>query len=293
MINIVVGGLRVLGEQRDGRHDLAGLAEPALRHAELDPGALHRMIAGGRQSLDRRDRVAGSAAERRDARADGAAVEVHRAGTAQRLAAAELGAGEAEHVAQHPQQWHVFVGVDLAGDSVDRERDHRLTSSGQAAPVSIQAWTSAPSSAWLPGAGARPAPGFQPQPTSGSGATWSWIWAGVRPPLRAGSFSCAQICAGDLSSHTICAGARCQSGAPGTRASSTLRSWWQVMQPSAGMPRSAVPRSTGGSCSAWASPWRGVSSGGWQFTQRAWVRTRLASTNIACERSVGSEIASN
>ena len=59
------------------------------------------------------------------------------------------------------------------------------------------------------------------------------------------------------------------------------------------MPRSPAPRITGGSWSAWASPCRGESSGGWQFTQRAWVSTRLTSTNIACDRSVASLIDAN
>src|SRR5262249_14332170 len=154
----------------------------------LDPRALHRVLAGGRQALDRRDGVARGAADRRDARAHGVAVEVHGARTAQRLAAAVLGAGEAEQVAQHPQERHGLVGVDLAQDAVDAELDHRLTSSaGHSAPLSIQAWTSAPSSAWVPGAGARSAPGRQAQPTSASCARWSPIWASVRPPLRAGS----------------------------------------------------------------------------------------------------------
>ena len=44
-VDVGVGGLRLRGEQRRGRHDLAGLAVAALRHVELDPGLLHRMAA--------------------------------------------------------------------------------------------------------------------------------------------------------------------------------------------------------------------------------------------------------
>ena len=42
----------------------------------------------------------------------GDAVDMHRAGAAQRHAAAELRAGHAEHVAQHPQQRRVAVDID-------------------------------------------------------------------------------------------------------------------------------------------------------------------------------------
>ena len=39
------------------------------------------------------------------------AVEMHRAGAAQRHAAAELGAGQAERVAQHPQQGCLRIDI--------------------------------------------------------------------------------------------------------------------------------------------------------------------------------------
>ncbi len=49
----------------------------------------------------------------------GLAVEVHRAGAAQRRAAAELGAGHAERVAQGPEDGGGGVGVDLPVLAVD------------------------------------------------------------------------------------------------------------------------------------------------------------------------------
>src|SRR3546814_5840591 len=48
---------------------------------------------------------------------------MHGASAAQRLAAAELGAGHAEHVAQHPQQRGVAVNIDLMGCAVDLQRE--------------------------------------------------------------------------------------------------------------------------------------------------------------------------
>ena len=47
------------------------------------------------------------------------AVQVHGAGAALRDAAAELGAGEAEQVAQHPEQGHVGRRIHVALDAVD------------------------------------------------------------------------------------------------------------------------------------------------------------------------------
>ena len=43
VVDVGVGRLRVLLEQRRRRHDLAGLAIAALRHLQLDPGGLHRL----------------------------------------------------------------------------------------------------------------------------------------------------------------------------------------------------------------------------------------------------------
>src|SRR6185312_8885221 len=142
--------------------------------------------------------------------------EVDGARTAQRLAAAVLRAGEADEIAQHPEQRHRRIRVDLVLLSVDRELHGATSPCGHAAPVWIHAAASAPSSACVPMAGLRSAPGAQPHATSGSCARWSWICASDLPPLRAPSLICSQICADDLSSHTIVSGARCQSGAPGT-----------------------------------------------------------------------------
>ena len=68
-VDVGVGRMRILLEQRGGGHDLAGLAITALRHVELAPGLLQRMLAGGIEALDRRDRRAADARDRRLARA--------------------------------------------------------------------------------------------------------------------------------------------------------------------------------------------------------------------------------
>src|SRR2546422_11578735 len=51
-VDIGVARAAVLGEQRCGGHDLAGLAVAALRHVLGDPGPRHPAAAAGRQPLD-------------------------------------------------------------------------------------------------------------------------------------------------------------------------------------------------------------------------------------------------
>src|SRR5260221_659482 len=121
-----VGGALHLGEQRCGAHDLARLAVAALRHVVRDPGLLqHSPFLGLADTLDRRDSLAGRRAQGRRAGSRGLAVQVHRAGAAQRHAAAVLGAGHAEVVAQDPQERRVRIGVHRHGFAVDVQGDHR------------------------------------------------------------------------------------------------------------------------------------------------------------------------
>src|SRR5438034_5486801 len=83
--------LRILLEQVGGAHDLARLAIAALRHAFGEPGFLHRMTGVGRQTLDRRHRLAGDLGNRCLAGECTLAVDVHHAGAAEARAAAEFG----------------------------------------------------------------------------------------------------------------------------------------------------------------------------------------------------------
>src|SRR5438094_7380816 len=59
VVDLLVGRLRLLPQQRRRGHDLTGLAIAALRDVERRPRLLHRMRARGRQSLDRHDLVGG------------------------------------------------------------------------------------------------------------------------------------------------------------------------------------------------------------------------------------------
>src|SRR2546425_137971 len=115
--------MRLGREQGGGGHDLAGLAVAALDDLEIEPGLLHP--AAGRsfpRRLDGRDGFADG--HRRDAGADRPAIEMHRAGSAQRRAAAELGAGQSDDVAQYPEQGHVRGYVHRVRLAVDPQSDH-------------------------------------------------------------------------------------------------------------------------------------------------------------------------
>src|SRR5712664_3730239 len=107
-VDVSVGRLLVGIEQRDGRHDLAALAIAALHDVVAHPGILYRasdpVFTDG---LDRRELAAGDRRYRRHAGATRLAVDVHRASPAYGDATAELGASEAERIAQHPEHRRV------------------------------------------------------------------------------------------------------------------------------------------------------------------------------------------
>src|SRR5579862_9347467 len=104
LVNILVSGLGIFANQDGGAHDLAGLAVATLRDVNFDPGALQRMRAVRRKAFNGGDMLAGDARNWRNTGADGLSIEMHRTGPAERHAAAELGAGHAQRIAQHPQQ---------------------------------------------------------------------------------------------------------------------------------------------------------------------------------------------
>src|SRR5689334_19036996 len=119
-VDVVICRLRRFLQQRRRRHDLAGLAVAALHDLQLQPGLLQgRALRRLADRLDRSDRAVADAVDRRLAGADRLAVEMHGAGAAQRLAAAELGSSHAQYVAQQPQQRCVAVDIDLMGCAVD------------------------------------------------------------------------------------------------------------------------------------------------------------------------------
>src|SRR2546426_11207508 len=122
-VDVGVGGVRILREQRRGGHDLPRLAVAALRHVFLDPRALHRVRAVLGQAFDRRHALAGDGGHGQHAGARRDAIQVDGAGAALGDAAAELGAGEPEGVTQHPEERRVGGDVDRFAFAVDGEAD--------------------------------------------------------------------------------------------------------------------------------------------------------------------------
>src|SRR5206468_334590 len=96
--------MRVLVEQRLGRHDLAVLAEAALGDLLVDPRLLERVELAVFGEPFKRGDFTPDVRRRRDARPDGGAVDDDRAGTALAESAPEPWALQAEVVAKDVEQ---------------------------------------------------------------------------------------------------------------------------------------------------------------------------------------------
>ena len=118
-VDVLIGGMGRLDQQRGRRHDLARLTVAALGNVELHPGGLqfladrmggHALDGGDPRRADRRNRDL--AGPRR------LAVDMDGAGAAKPCAAAELAALQVELVAQRPQERHVAVHVNDAPGAI-------------------------------------------------------------------------------------------------------------------------------------------------------------------------------
>jgi hypothetical protein len=93
-----------------------------LRHLLGDPGLLDGMQAILAEPFDRGDLRAGrERIDRQHTGACGLAVDVHRAGPAKRRPTAELGAGQPEVIAQHPQERRRCIDIDLRCRAVEKK----------------------------------------------------------------------------------------------------------------------------------------------------------------------------
>src|SRR4051794_8653533 len=94
IIDLGIRRLRGFGQERGRRHDLAGLAVPALRNVHVLPRLLKRMGAVGRQPFDGGDWPARSSSNRREAGPDGFPSQMYGACPALADSAAILGSGQ-------------------------------------------------------------------------------------------------------------------------------------------------------------------------------------------------------
>src|ERR1700676_4386018 len=104
--------MRSTREQRRSRHDLARLAVAALNDLPVEPSLLDLGTCGRvTNCFDRRNLGVADAVNRGDTGPRRYIVDVHRASATQGHAAAELRAGHAEHIAQHPEQRCIAIDI--------------------------------------------------------------------------------------------------------------------------------------------------------------------------------------
>src|SRR5262249_48906446 len=116
-------GVRRLGDalqQRDGGHDLAALAVPALDHISGDPGILDRATyVIGPDCLDRHDRPSADERYGEHTRTSRDATNVYCAGAACGNTASVLRARHFQLFAQHPKERGARIGIDVSLLTVD------------------------------------------------------------------------------------------------------------------------------------------------------------------------------
>jgi len=117
-VDIGVGRVGASLQQGERAHDHAGLAVAALRRIEFLPCNLDRMAAIGRDSFDRGDFLADRGLRAHAAGSDRLTIDMQRARAALPDAATEFSAGEAEMIANHPQQWRLRVRIDGMSRSI-------------------------------------------------------------------------------------------------------------------------------------------------------------------------------
>jgi hypothetical protein len=121
---LTIGGLWIFQEQGRGLHDLPGLAITALRHIQLSPRFLNRMIAGRMKAFNGCDFPIGNIGHGRNAGAYGLLIDDNGACTAQSLAAAEFRTGQSDLVAKKPKQRKIRIAVPSLFLSVDFQFGH-------------------------------------------------------------------------------------------------------------------------------------------------------------------------
>ena len=130
------GRLVVAFQKRLRTHDHAGDAVTALCCLlGLERGRQRAGFFRRSEAFDRAHLALGQGRDRQQAGEGGLVVDEHGAGAALPQPAAELGAVEAEIVAQGVEQRRIRVGVDSMGGAVDGQGDH--------SPSPLRAWATA------------------------------------------------------------------------------------------------------------------------------------------------------
>src|SRR5262245_15793801 len=118
-VDVAVGRSPHLLQKGDCAHDLPGLAVAALRHVAGVPGALDGRRHPVSDPFDRRNFRVAEGGDRQRAGTQRLAVEEHGARPALGNPAPVLCSGQAERVAQHPQERSTAVDIDAVLGAVD------------------------------------------------------------------------------------------------------------------------------------------------------------------------------
>src|SRR5713226_2665515 len=118
-VDVLVGRLRLLLEKRSHRHDHSGLAISALRNIVVDPGLLDLVQrAVGGQPFDRGDLFAAGFADQYAAGAHRNAIDMDRASSTLRNAAAVFGAGQPDIFPDRPKQRRIRLDIHVESFAV-------------------------------------------------------------------------------------------------------------------------------------------------------------------------------
>jgi hypothetical protein len=120
-IDLHIAGIGCARKQCRCAHELACLAVPTLGNVLVQPCLLQAAAARPSQTLYRRYGFAGGALDGKLARTRCNAIDVNRASTAGADAAAEFGSSQSERIPQHPQQWSIFIEVDIMAATIDNK----------------------------------------------------------------------------------------------------------------------------------------------------------------------------
>jgi len=120
-VNFMIAYYRFTAYEGCGLHDHAGLTIAALRHILFRPCLLARMVAVRRKTFYRCVMFVGGGRNLNLAGANCITIFMNGAGAAHSHTAAIFGSGEAQKIAQHPEQRRVRISAYHVPFSIDGE----------------------------------------------------------------------------------------------------------------------------------------------------------------------------
>lgn len=119
--DVVAARIFLACEQRSRLHDLSGLTIPALRHLQIHPSLLQRMVTAGREAFDCGDSLARHRRHRCLTGPHRATVEMDGASAAHPDAATIFCPSKFKVLAHYPKQWCVRCNINVRRRAVNGE----------------------------------------------------------------------------------------------------------------------------------------------------------------------------